>query len=165
MQNHLWCPNDPRGKGIDDDDNDTSAVARPLLKKPSLDPNCTIDLFPICLFPKSPRKIVLSQLLTHMGKNSFLNPHQSAYRSGRRTGNTLLRMVGDLRLGFDDEKVSILTLLDLSAAVDTTDHTVLPPRLQHCFDICDLALAWFRSYLTNRKQTVCVNGIYSDFLL
>ena len=20
MQNHLWCPNDPRGQGIDDDD-------------------------------------------------------------------------------------------------------------------------------------------------
>ena len=20
MRNHLWCPNDPRGKGIDDDD-------------------------------------------------------------------------------------------------------------------------------------------------
>ena len=71
-------------------------------------------------------------------------------------------MVGDLRLGFDDEKVSILTLLDLSAAVDTTDHTVLPPRLQHCFDICDLALAWFHSYFTDLKQTACVNGIYSE---
>ena len=22
LQNHLWCPNDPRGLGIDDDDND-----------------------------------------------------------------------------------------------------------------------------------------------
>ena len=22
LQNHLWCPNDPRGRGIDDDDND-----------------------------------------------------------------------------------------------------------------------------------------------
>ena len=22
LQNHLWCPNDPRGQGIDDDDGD-----------------------------------------------------------------------------------------------------------------------------------------------
>ena len=22
LQNHLWCPNDPLGKGIDDDDDD-----------------------------------------------------------------------------------------------------------------------------------------------
>ena len=22
LQNHLWCPNDPHGKGIDDDDDD-----------------------------------------------------------------------------------------------------------------------------------------------
>ena len=34
--------------------------------------------------------------------------------------------------------------------------------LQHSFGNCDLAVAWFRSYLTDRKQTVCVNGIYSD---
>ena len=23
LQNHLWCPNDPRGQGIHDDDDDT----------------------------------------------------------------------------------------------------------------------------------------------
>ena len=22
LQNHLWCPNDPRGEGIDDDDDE-----------------------------------------------------------------------------------------------------------------------------------------------
>ena len=26
LQNHLWCPNDPRGEGIDDDDDDLYCV-------------------------------------------------------------------------------------------------------------------------------------------
>ena len=71
-------------------------------------------------------------------------------------------MVNDHLLGFDDDKVSIFALLDLSAAFDTIDHSILLTRLQYSFGICDLALAWFRSYLTDCKQTVYVNGIYSD---
>ena len=27
LQNHLWCPNDPRGEGIDDDDDDTRLLS------------------------------------------------------------------------------------------------------------------------------------------
>ena len=61
-----------------------------------------------------------------------------------------------------DDKVSIHALLDLSAGFDIIDHPILLTRLQYSFGICDLALAWFRSYLTDCKQTVYVNGIYSD---
>ena len=101
------------------------------------------------------------ELLTHLKKNNFPNPHQPAYRSGHSTETALLRVVNDL-LGFDEDKASILALLDPSAAFDTIDHSILLTRLQHSFGICDLALAWFCSYLTNRKQTVCMNRIYSD---
>ena len=73
-----------------------------------------------------------------------------------------MRVVNDLLLGFDDDIVFILALLHLSAAIDTTDHSVLLTRLQHSVGICDLALAWFRSHLADRKQTVCVNGVYSE---
>ena len=58
--------------------------------------------------------------------------------------------------------ISILAVLDLSAAFDTSDHTILRTRLQHSLGIRHLAVSWFRSYLTDRKQTVCVNGIYFD---
>ena len=52
----------------------------------------------------------------------------------------------------------ILLLLDLSAAFDTVDHQTLLHRLSHRFGIVDCALEWFRSYLSNRHQTVKANG-------
>ena len=58
----------------------------------------------------------------------------------------------------DDDKVSVLTLLNLSAAFDIIDHDVLLHRLQHVFGIQGTALSWFKSYLTDRQQVVSVNG-------
>ena len=59
-------------------------------------------------------------------------------------------------------KISLFTLLDLSAAFDTIDHSILLERLQHSFGITDSAHSWFLSYLSNRKQSVVVDGVSSD---
>ena len=66
--------------------------------------------------------------------------------------------MNDLLRSLDRENVSVLPLLDLSAAFDTTDHTILLQRFEHAFGIHDTALHWFSSYLTNRTQTVTVNN-------
>ena len=58
----------------------------------------------------------------------------------------------------DQDKISVLLLLDLSAAFDTIDHNILLSRLNTTFGITNTALNWFRSYLEDRKQIVLVNG-------
>uniref|UniRef100_A0A8C1PDB8 Reverse transcriptase domain-containing protein n=1 Tax=Cyprinus carpio TaxID=7962 RepID=A0A8C1PDB8_CYPCA len=53
--------------------------------------------------------------------------------------------------------VVVLVLLDLSAAFDTIDHTILLHRLEHFVGINESALAWFKSSLYERHQLVAVN--------
>jgi len=55
----------------------------------------------------------------------------------------------------------LLTLLDLSAAFENIDHSILLSRLQKTFGVTGTALTWFSSYLTDRFQTVAVNKIQS----
>ena len=59
------------------------------------------------------------------------------------------------------QSVSVLILLDLSAASNTVDHQVLLNVLERKFGIKDVALKWFKSYLQNRGFRVCVNDAYS----
>ena len=72
-----------------------------------------------------------------------------------------VKVMNDLLCSLDHGNASVLTLLDLSAAFDTIDRTILLRRLEHVFGIHDTALHWFSSYLTNRTQTVTVNNCSS----
>ena len=61
----------------------------------------------------------------------------------------------------DDGRVTAFTLLDLSAAVDTIDHTILLRRLGNWFGVSGKALDWFKSYLTSRSQRIKLDNCLS----
>ena len=71
-------------------------------------------------------------------------------------------MQNDLLVALDKDGGSILMLLDLSAAFDTIDHTILLRRL-YALGIRGPALAWFKSYLGGRMQSVNIQGVKSNF--
>ena len=91
-------------------------------------------------------------MLDHLNTNNLLDPHQSAYDTGHSTETALLKVVNDLLTALDNRKISILSLLDLSAAFVIIDHKTLLSRLESSYGICDTDLAWFRSYLIDRSQ-------------
>ena len=89
-------------------------------------------------------KIVLSQLSEHLSVDKLFSMYQSAYRPGHSTETALLKVFNDLLMSMDEGKVSLLTLLDLSAAFDTIDHEILISRLEHDFCIWHF---WLRSFM------------------
>ena len=100
--------------------------------------------------------------MSHMNRHNLFSSFQSAYRPGHSTESALLKVVNDLLLVMDDEKLSVLVLLDLSAAFDTIDHGILLHRLQHVFGIQGTVLSWFRYCLNKRFQIVSTQGTHFD---
>ena len=61
----------------------------------------------------------------------------------------------------DERLVSMIVLLDLGAAFDTLDHSILLQTLEVTFGVRDAAVEWFASDLSDRHQSVTVDGIAS----
>ena len=64
-------------------------------------------------------KVVLAQVFSHLNSQNLISNFQSAYCSGHSTETALLKVANDLLTAMDTGKVSVLTLLDLSAALLT----------------------------------------------
>ena len=58
----------------------------------------------------------------------------------------------------DGKRVTLLSLLDMSAAFDTVDFQILLRRLEITYGIGGKVLDWFKSFLTDRTQTVTFAG-------
>ena len=87
---------------------------------------------------------------------------QSAYRQFHSTETALLRIKNDLLMVMDRQKVTLLILLDLSAAFDTIVHDILVDKLRNCFGIDGTVLAWIKSYLNDRQQQIKIDDVVSD---
>ena len=134
-----------------------SALITPLLKKPDLDsadPRSYRPISNLSVVSKLLERVISQQLRSYLSTSDLLPRLQSAYRAQHSTETAVLKVLTDILLAVDSGDLSVLALLDLSAAFDTVDHHILFARLRFSFGIDGAALAWLRSYLSGRVETV-----------
>ena len=142
-----------------------SACVRPLPKKTSLDCNILKNYRPVSNLPflsKVLERVVARQLQDYMNDNNLNNPYQSAYRQFHSCATALVKVQSDIFCALDKRCVVIHVMPDLSAAFDTLDHNILLGRLSSRFGVEGCALAWFKSYLSDRSQQVIVDNEMSS---
>ena len=140
-------------------------VVIPLLKNPSLDFNNLKNYRPVSnpnFISKVPERIIYFQFLNHITANKVIDKFRSAYKPGHSTETALIRVFNDMFNAIDSGNLSLLIMLDLSAAFDTIDHSILLERLQTSFGID--GLKWVKSYLANTHQKVKIDNNLSNVL-
>ena len=112
------------------------ALLKPLLKKCGLDIAfnnfCPVSNLPYVSKLSEKAVANYNQLIDHMTTNDLHMLLQSA--------SELLKVKNDILLNMEAQKVTLLVLLDLSAAFDTVRHDTLLNRLKSRFGVDDKAL-------------------------
>ena len=118
----------------------------PLLKNPSLDKSLPSSYRPISnlnFISKILERLFLHCIQSHILASPNFN-HQSAYRPGHSTETALVQLLDSIYHAADNGKATLLFSLDLSAAFDTIDHSILLQILAHSFGLTGSALTWWK---------------------
>ena len=89
--------------------------------------------------------------------NDILHPLQFGFRRKHSTQHMLLSMTEKIRKTIDNGDFGCGIFIDLKKDFDTVNHSILSKKLEH-YGIQGIFLKWFKSYLSNCKQYVSVNG-------
>ncbi|KAK3104735.1 hypothetical protein FSP39_008956 [Pinctada imbricata] len=118
-----------------------------------------VSLTAIC--SKVMEHILHSNIMDHLEENSILTPAQHGFRSKRSCETQLIATIQDLARGLSDGCQTDVVLLDFAKAFDKVPHQRLLYKL-HYYGVRGCTLEWIRSFLSNRKQCVLVEGSMSD---
>ena len=91
-------------------------------------------------------------------ENSNYPDLQSSYRRCYNTETALVKVHNDILLNMNHQRVTLLIMLDLSAAFETVHHGFLLNILNSKLGLDCIALKWFDSYLKNRSYRVSVTS-------
>uniref|UniRef100_A0A3P9M519 Reverse transcriptase domain-containing protein n=1 Tax=Oryzias latipes TaxID=8090 RepID=A0A3P9M519_ORYLA len=121
---------------------------------------------PVSMLPQLSKileKMFITRLNSFIEKHKILDEGQYGFRSNRSTSLALMNVIENITNAIDNKKHVIGVFIDLKKAFDTINHCILIHKLDR-YGIRGLVLDWIRSYLSNRKQFVKVDGACSQCL-
>ena len=119
------------------------AQVTPLLKKEGLDSSNPANFRPISnlnTISKIIERLALTRLRQHITQSANFSDTQSAYRKHHSTETALLHVLNDIYGDIDNGRRTLLVALDMSAAFDTIEHSVLLERLRNSFGVSGIAI-------------------------
>ena len=102
----------------------------------------------------------IMQILEPIDKHLY--PHLCGCRKGHSTQAALISMLEKWKLSIDNKGFAGGVLMDLSKAFDTRNHPLLLAKL-HAYGCSKQDLAIICSYLSNRKQRMEINNVFSSW--
>ena len=117
----------------------------------------------LSVFDKLFEKLMYAKIISYICKHNVLYNRQFGFRSGHSTSMALLEFINYINTAFENKNIGLGIFLDLSKAFDSINHHILLRKLQF-YGFRGISLAWIQSYLYNRKQFVCIDGINSRLL-
>ena len=118
---------------------------------------------PISVLPVLSRifeKLIFNQFYQYLDTNKHLFPKQSGSRRLYSVVTSFLSCTNDWYENMDTGKYTALVFIDLRKAFDTVDHDILLKKMQK-YGVSGNELAWFTSFLRDRRQLCKVNGVSS----
>ena len=104
-------------------------------------------------------KVVANRLNSHINISKLSNHYSLLTKNFSQLKLLFFKIHSDI---LDNGKVTAYTLLDLSAAFDTINHTILLRWLDEWFRVTGKAIDWFKSYLTGRYQKIKLGDCLSS---
>ena len=111
----------------------------------------------LSIFDKIIEKLMHIRLYNFFQEHNILFENQFGFRKNNSTTYALIEITEKIKESIDNKKFGCGIFIDLRKAFDTVNHDILLKKLEH-YGIRDTSLSWFKSYLTNRKQYVYING-------
>ena len=111
----------------------------------------------LSVFDKIIEKLMHKRLYSFLNEHNILFHNQFGFRKNNSTVYALIKITEMIKESIDNHKYGCGIFIDLRKAFDTVNHNILLTKLEH-YGIRGIALRWFESYLSSRKQYVFLNG-------